>query len=143
MAMSKYLANKLIDHIFRTASFSKPTNLYWALFTTDPTITGSGTEVSGGSYARVQLDPLDTNYTATQGGTSGASSGTPSKTTNAVAVTFAAPTADWGTVGWWGLFDAPSGGNLLLEGALLSTQTVRNGDTAPSFPIGSIQETFA
>src|SRR5579862_7350931 len=108
MAMSKFFFNKLIDHIFRTATMAKPSHLYLALFLTNPNIDGSGTEVSGGSYARVQLDPLDTNYLATQGGTSGASSGSTGSTSNAVAFTFPSPTADWGVIGFWGVFDASS-----------------------------------
>lgn len=143
MAMSKYLFNQLIDHVFRTATMAKPAHLYLALFTTQPNVDGSGTEVSGGSYARVQLDPLNANYTATQGGTSGASSGSAGTTTNAAAFTFPAPTGNWGNVGYWALFDASSGGNLWLCGSLQAVQVVLSGDPAPSIPIGALSETFA
>ena len=115
---SDYLENKLIDHLFRTATFAKPTGLYLALFTAAPSDAAGGTEVSGGSYARVNLAPSDTNWKATQGGTSGNSSGTGGATANAAAITFPAPTANWGSVTHFGIFDAASAGHLLLWGAL-------------------------
>ena len=83
---------------------------------------------AGGSYARVNLAPLDTNWKATQGGTSGASSGSGGVTANAVAITFPAPSANWGTVTHFGIFDAASGGNLLVWNALTIPRTIVNGD---------------
>jgi hypothetical protein len=138
---SDYLENKVVDHLFRTASFAKPTALYVALFTASPADAGGGTEVSGGSYARVNLAPLDTNWKATQGGTSGASAGAGGLTTNAVAITYPAPTANWGNITHFGLFDALTGGNLLVWGALVTPRNVASGDPAPSFPIDALQIT--
>jgi len=54
-AMSDYLENKLVDHIFRGVSFTAPAALHVALFTAAPSDSGGGTEVSGGSYARAAL----------------------------------------------------------------------------------------
>src|SRR4029450_505273 len=93
-----YLENLIIDHLFRTRTFAKPSALWMALFTGAPTDAGGGTEGSGGAYAPVTPPPLDTNWTATQGGTSGNSSGSGGGTGNAVAITFAGPTANWGTI---------------------------------------------
>lgn len=75
-ALTDYLENKLVDHIFRASSYTKPSVLAVALFTSAPGEAGGGTEVTGGSYARVEVNPSDTNWNATQGGTSGDSSGT-------------------------------------------------------------------
>lgn len=135
---SDYLENKLIDHLFRTATFSKPAALHVALFTAAPSDAGGGTEVSGGSYARVNLAPLDANWKATQGGVSGNSSGTGGATSNASVITFPSPTANWGTVTHFGIFDASSAGNLLVHGALTANRTILNGDPAPSFPIDAL-----
>jgi hypothetical protein len=140
---SDYLENQIIDHLFRGATFAKPANLYFALFTSAPSDTGGGTEVTGGSYARVAITPSNTNFNATQGGTSGASSGTGGNTTNAVAITFPAPTANWGTVVAYGIFDATSGGNLLIWGNLNTSKTINNGDAAPSFTAGNLSITVA
>lgn len=133
MAKSDYLENEIIKHIFRTGSFTKPTNLYVALFTAAPSDAGGGTEVSGGSYARVANNPLDANWAAT--------SGTDGKTSNVGAITFPAPTANWGTVTHWGIFDASTAGNLLYHAALTTSKTVNNGDAAPSFGAGALTVT--
>ncbi|MEO8680392.1 MAG: hypothetical protein ABI665_15175 [Vicinamibacterales bacterium] len=140
---SDYLENKLIDHLFRTASFTKPTGLYVALLTAAPSDAAGGTEVTGGSYARVNLAPLDANWKATQGGTSGASSGTGGVTSNASAITFPAPTANWGTVTHFGIFDAASGGNLLIWDALTASRTILSGDPAPAFAIDALTVTIS
>jgi len=140
---SDYLENKLVDHLFRAATFAKPAGLYLALFTAAPTDAGGGTEVTGGGYARVNLAPSDTNWKATQGGTSGASSGTGGLTSNAVAITFPAPSANWGTVTHFGIYDAASGGNLLLWDALTASRTILNGDPAPAFAPDALTITVA
>jgi len=143
-AFSNYLENKLIDHVFRAATFSKPSALWVSLHTADPTDAGSGAEVSGGAYARAQLDPSDTNWTSTQGGTSGNSSGTGGHTDNAVAITFPAPSgANWGVCTHFGIWDAPTGGNMLFYGALTNPKTVNDGDAAPNYAIGALDVTLA
>lgn len=133
--MSDYLEVQLRAHIFRTASFTKPTELHVSLHTADPLDAGSGTEVSGGSYARVQRDPLDANWTG--------ASATDGLTDNAAAVTFPAPTANWGVVTHFGIWDAATAGNLLIHGALTTPKTINSGDAAPSFAVGALDVTFA
>lgn len=141
-AMSDYLENKLIDHLFRQVSFTAPTALYVGLYTASPSDTGGGTEVSTSAtaYARAQLNPSTTNWAATNGATttSATSSGTSGTTSNNVAITYAAPTGNWGTVSYFGIFDASTAGNLLWWGALTAPKTVNNGDAAPSFAISSL-----
>lgn len=133
--MSDYLEVELRKHIFRTGSFTKPSALYVSLHTADPTDAASGAEVSGGSYARVQRDPLDANWT-------GASS-TTGLTDNAAPITFPSPTANWGVVTHFGIWDASTSGNLLVYGALTTPKTINNGDAAPSFATGDLDVTFA
>jgi hypothetical protein len=143
-AMSDYLENKLIDHIFRNRSFTVPSGLYVALFTAAPSDSGGGTEVSGGSYARVQVGPSDSAWESTQGSTAAAaSSGTGGATQNGSVITFPTPSGNWGTITHFGIFDASSGGNLLFHGALTTSKTVNNGDPAPQFNAGAIDITFA
>lgn len=141
MAKSNYLENKVIDLVFRNRAFTSPAGVYVALFTAAPSDSGGGTEVTGGSYARVQVGPSDTTWDATQGGTTGASSGTTGATQNSAAVTFPAPTANWGQVTHVGVFDASTAGNLLYHGALAVPKTINNGDPAPSFATGAIDIT--
>ena|SRR5688500_7938116 len=142
-AMSDYLENKLIDHIFRNRSFSVPAAIYVALFTAAPSDSGGGTEVSGGSYARVQVGPSDSAWESTQGTTAAeASTGTGGATENGADITFPAPTANWGSVTHFGIFDASTSGNLLFHGALATAKTVNNGDPAPKFLAGALDVTL-
>ena len=133
-AMSDYLEVEIRKHLFRTGSFTKPAALYVALFTAAPSDAGGGTEVTGGSYARVQRDPLDANWTAPDG--------TGGLTDNAAVITFPTATGSWGTVTHFAIFDAATAGNMLLHGALTVSKTVTSGDTF-SFPVGNLDVTFA
>jgi hypothetical protein len=140
-AMSDYLENKLIDHVFRAVSYTAPSAIYVGLFTTAPNDANSGgVEVSGGSYARVNLAPSTTNWAATNGATTttNPSSGTSGTTSNNSAITFAAPTANWGTIVAVGVYDASTSGNLLFYANLTASKTVNNGDAAPSFAISQL-----
>jgi hypothetical protein len=147
-AMSDFLENKLIDWLFRGQSIgitgasagagSGPTNLYIALLTSAPSDVGGGTEVSGGSYARVAVASNMTNWAGTQGaGTTVASSGTSGTTSNNASITFPAPTANWGSVTHVGVYDASSTGNLLFWAPLAIPKTINNGDAAPYYAAGA------
>lgn len=102
---SDFHGRKVIDYTTgKTAMPTLPT-VYVALFTAVGADDGTGfTEVSGGSYARKGTAGSDWNA---------ASGSAPASTTNAAALTFPVATADWGTVIAFGLYDAPTGGNLL------------------------------
>lgn len=138
--MSDYLENKIVDFLFRGQTFTPPTTLYIALFTTVDNDAGTArVEVSGGSYARVAITSSLANWAGTQGAAStSASNGTTGTTSNNNVITFAAPTANWGTVVGVGLFDAITGGNELAYGALTTPKTISSGDGAPSFTAGSL-----
>jgi len=138
-AMTDYLKNKMVDFLMRGQAFVPPATQYVALFTTSPGPSGSGTEVTGGSYARVGVASSLANWSGTQGaGTTTPSSGSSGTTSNNGEVLFPAPTADWGLVTHIGIFDASTAGNCLFYGALTQSKYVYNGDSAPSFPIGNI-----
>src|SRR5262249_57819579 len=79
---SDALENLFIDHLFRSTKWTAPAALWVALFTGAPSDAGGGIEVSSGAYTRVNLPPSDSNWTATQGGTSGISIGTGGPATN-------------------------------------------------------------
>ena len=133
-AMSNYLENKIIDHVLRGTPYTAPTTVYFALLTAAPSDAGGGTEVTGGSYARVALTANTTNFAGTQAAASTAvSSGTNGTTSNNVVVTFPTPTANWGVATHMAVYDATTSGNLLVYGALNASKTINNGDAAPSF----------
>ena len=148
-AFSDFAENKLIDFIFRgqalgitgasAAAGTGPTSLYVGLLTANATDSTSGTEVTGGSYARVAVTSSLANWAGTQSaGSTTASSGTSGTTSNNGAITFPAPTANWGVVTGVGVYDASTAGNLLFYTALTVSKTVNNGDSAPSFAAAAL-----
>jgi len=118
-AFSDYLENALIDGTLRNIDYTSATDVYVGLHTTATNDDDSGTEVSGGSYAREVV-----TFAAPSGGAS----------SNDALVSFTPATASWGTVTHFGIYDASTGGNLLYWGALTVSKTVDNGDifTIPS-----------
>lgn len=138
-AMSDYLENKLIDQIFRAQAFTFPTTLYIGLLTAAPTDSTAGTEVTGGSYARVAVANALTAWAGTQAaGSTVASSGASGTTSNNAAITFPAPTATWGVVTHIAIYDASTAGNILFYSALTTSKTINNGDAAPSFATAAL-----
>ena len=111
--MSNYLENALINVTLRATAYTAPTTVYVGLYTTDPTDANTGTEVSGGSYARTAV-----TFGAPSDGV----------TTNSAAVEFPQASDTWGTVGWIGLLDASTAGNLLYHTPLDVSKTISSGD---------------
>ena len=111
--MSNYLENALVNATLRNTSYTSPTTVYVALYTTDPTDADTGTEVSGNGYARQSV----TFSSPSNGATS-----------NSAAVEFPQATGSWGTVAYIGLRDASSGGNLLYHTPLDASKTIATGD---------------
>ena len=121
MPFTHFLANELIDYIR-----SNYTSVWIGLFTANPNKNGGGTEVAGGSYARVEMDTDDVFPAAAN-----------SETENDSVVSFPTATASWGAVTSIGLWDASSAGNLLAWYELPTPRTVGNGDNV-AFPVGNI-----
>lgn len=111
--MSNYLENALINATLRNTTFTSPSTVYVGLYTSDPTDANTGTEVTGGSYARQE---------ATFGAPSNGAS------TISAAIEFPQATGSWGTVAYFGILDASTGGNLLYHGALTASKTIDTGD---------------
>lgn len=125
--MSNYLENALINATLRATNFTAPTTVYVGLYTSDPTDANSGTEVSGGSYAR-----------------KAATFGAPSNgvSTTSADITFDQATGSWGTIGWIGILDASTSGNLLYHTPLDASKTIDTGDIF-KIAAGSLTVTLA
>jgi hypothetical protein len=137
-AWSDYVENNLIDWFFRGQTFTPPATVYVGLLTAAPTDAGGGTEVTGGSYARVAISSSLANWAGTQSaGSTTASSGTGGTTSNNGTISFPTPTASWGTVTSFGVYDAATGGNLLFYANLTTSKTINSGDTV-SFAAGAL-----
>jgi hypothetical protein len=145
-ALSDFMENKLIDWLLRgqaigitgasAAAGTGPTTVWVGLFTAAPSDTGGGTEVTGNAYARVSVTSSLANWAGTQADASTtASTGTGGTTSNNATLTFPTPTpAGWGTVVAQGIFDAVTGGNLLIWGALTTSKVINVGDTVAISP---------
>ena len=125
--MSNFLENALINATLRNTSYTSPSTVYLGLFTSDPTDANTGTEVSGGSYARQSI-----TFGAPSNGV----------TTNTAAIEFPQATGSWGTVGWVGIMDSLTTGNLLYHTALNASKTIASGDIF-KIAIGSLSVTLA
>lgn len=109
---SDYLENKVVGHVFGGSAYTAPSTLYVALYTSAPSDTGGGTEVSGGGYVRKAAA-----FTVSG-----------NEASNTSAIEYPTATANYGTVVAVGVFDASSSGNLLAYGNLTTSKTVSTGD---------------
>lgn len=125
MAFTDYLENKLVAHTFSNTAYTSPTTVYVALYTVAPTDSTSGTEVSGGGYARQSAAFTTTNNAATNSG----------------AIEFPTATAGYGTVVAVAILDASSGGNMLAYASLAANKTIDSGDVF-RIPAGDLDITL-
>ena len=97
-----YFADCVIGNVFKTkTSPALPSTYYIGLSTTTPTSDGTGvSEPSDPAYTRVAL----TSLTAPVGGV----------IRNDQVISFPDSTEDWGTITHFVLYDARTGGNLLI-----------------------------
>lgn len=127
-AKSNYLRDELLSHIFGLDTFTAPDPVYVRLYTSAPTDSGGGTQVSGGSYAPSEVVNDATTWARTV---------STIKNTNA-SIDYAEATANWGSVVAAAIWDAASGGNLIHWSNLASPQTVNSGSQ-----FGFDEDTFA
>lgn len=112
MSFSDTFETHVLDYVFTTETVTRPTAWYLALFTTDPGDGDTGTEVSGGGYARQSATFTVTNDTAS----------------NSAAIEFPTATANYGTVAHVGVYTASTGGTLIAHAALSSAKSIETGD---------------
>lgn len=107
-----YFLNLLAGNVFRSkTSPGLPSTLYVGLSSTTPNMNGTGfTEPTDSAYKRVQLT-----------GMSAPSNG---EVSNSARLSFQESVGKWGTMTYFGVFDASSGGNLLMYGALTPKRTI-------------------
>ena len=112
--MTHYLANSMANAVLRNTTYTSPANVYATLYSTAPTPSTAGTELTGNGYAR-QL----TTFDAPAAGAA----------TSNVAVTFGAATGNnWPTVVAVGIVDSSSSGNILFYKPI-SARNIKIGDS--------------
>ena len=126
--MSDFLEQALVNHVLRSTPMPSPSQVYLALFTSDPTDAGTGTEVgsTGTGYERQAI-----TFTVPVDGTTG----------NDSLVSFPVATTAWGTITHLAIYDSLIGGNMLLHGPVTPTHTV-NASARIEVPAGAIQISF-
>ena len=125
MSFSNHAENLVLDWLLTNGTATRPTAWYVGLFTSDPTDADTGTEVSGGSYARTAVTFSVTGNAAT----------------NTAAVEFPAATASWGTVSHIAIYDASTSGNMLFHTALDIAKAITDGDVF-RIPTGDLDFTL-
>src|SRR5574343_658190 len=132
-----YLEPTALDHVFSATTYTAPATVYVAPYTATPgDANASGTEVTGGPHPRVAVTNNATNWPA-------ASGTSPTSKSNGTTITFPAPTANWGVVVAFAIYDASTAGNELCWSALTTNKTINNGDAAPSFAASALTITLA
>ena len=122
-ALSDFLESAMLQSIFNGVSFTEP-DTWVSLYTDDPGDDDSGTEVSGGAYARVRV------YVQAGGSpdwNTAVVDGIGYLVDNEEDITFPTATVAWGTVTHFGIHDAATVGNLLFHGVLDASQVVGIG----------------
>jgi hypothetical protein len=112
---TNFAEDLVLDWLLTTATATRPTAWYVALYTVAPGESGGGTEVSGTSYVRTAV-----SFSVT--GTA------PTTASNSAAVEFPTAGGSWGTVVAAGIFDASTAGNLLAFADLTTSKAVSTGD---------------
>ena len=121
--LSNYLITKFLQVLTDQGTYTSPTTVYLALYTSNPMPANSGTEVSGGSYARQAI-----SWATVSGET----------TSNNANITFPTATGNWGAITYWALFDASTSGNLLMFAPVSVTVTVNSGQSYPVITAGEL-----
>lgn len=118
---SRYAQRALLNHSLKGTPYTQPTHLYVALLTVSAECAGTG-------YARQICDSWGA-----------ASDADPSVAANAAIVDFGdAGGADWGVLTRFAVYDALTGGNLIVDiTALAAAKTINSGDPV-SLPIGAL-----
>jgi hypothetical protein len=108
-------------------SFTALSNVYIALYSAAPTDAGGGTQLTGGSYARVTVPNNSANWGIVSG-----------KLSNLNQVTFPVATANWLGAVAVGIFDALTVGNLLFWQAFSPTVAIQSGSRLV-IPVNGLQ----
>ena len=125
MSFSNTFETRVLTWVFTGSTATRPTAWYVALFTSAPSDTGGGTEVSGGGYARQSVSFTVSGDTAS----------------NSAALEYPTATASYGTVTHVGVFDASTAGNLIAYAALTTSKAIDTGDVL-RLPAGDLDITL-
>ena len=122
---SNYMENAVLNQILGGQAYSTPSTVYVALSTSAYQEDGTGgNEPVGNNYARASVTNNTTNWPVTTTGTK----------TNANSITFATASGNWGSLGYVGIYDQLTGGNLLMFSTISVPKSPSAGDTVSYAP---------
>lgn len=111
-----YFLNLVAGNVLGTKTQpSIPTTYYIGLSKSTPDLDGTGVSEpdTSGAYSRIELTDLSEPVSGV--------------VTNSQEIAFEESTSSWGTVTHFVIYDAPTGGNLLMFGPLKASRTIETG----------------
>lgn len=129
MPKSNMSKQMVLNFLCRNQSVAQPTQLYLALYSTNPTDADLGTEANYEGYQRQAV-----TFGAPQ------VSGGSASIQNSAAIQFGIVPSASGTIGFAALRTAATGGELVYYGSLAATYQLNQG-VQPIVPIGSLTVT--
>lgn len=139
--MTDYLEIALLKQLFRNTPMATPATVYIGLHTAAVAEDATNTnEVTGGAYARVAMT---TGAAGTGVGSAwiapitDPTDATLSLVDNVADIVFVTPTAAWGTVTHFSIWDALTGGNKVFTGQLVASKIIASGDPV-KFSLGDL-----
>jgi hypothetical protein len=127
-SLTNYGEGKVLGELFGGTAFSTPATWYGGFFSAAPSDTSAGTELSGSGYARVSITNNTTNFPAVAAG---------DPVVNGVEIVCFTATGTLPDAVAFGLFDASSGGNLVVWATLNSNISISNGSVV-RIPAGNL-----
>lgn len=128
--ISLFMAERLIQHLFGSVPYVKPSQYRMSLWVGNPGRDGTagGFEVTAPEYQRlnVTLNPVTNQQ----------------KARNANNLIWANPTSNWGAVSHWAIHDNASEEDMLYSGPWDTPVSVTNGGTPFTVPIGGFELNF-
>lgn len=126
MPKSNTAKTMVLNFLARNQSVAQPTQLYLALFSTNPTDANTGTEASYDGYQRQAVTFGNPQL-----------SGGNAIISNSSQLTFALVPSASGNIAYAALMTAQTGGDLMYYGPLAATYALNQG-VQPIVPIGSL-----
>jgi hypothetical protein len=136
--LTNYSSNQILSNLCgKSSNISLGANSYVGLSTTTPSADGTNfTEPTGNGYARVLLGASGQSYAQKMG------TATAGAITNTEIIYYPEATGSWGTITYFGIFSAQSGGQLLAYGAL-TTSIAPTANTIPIIRAGELDISLA
>lgn len=123
--LTDYTEQQLLIAMFQNGTFTGPEDVEIALYTDGPYDDGSGTEVSGTDYARLEVTANSTNFSGPT--TEGTDPGNGYYVENGVDFDFGTVGAGgWGQIVGFAALDGSD--NMLMRGTLAQAETANEGN---------------